>query len=183
MIALASSSIAITEVDEHWPIVIHLSALSTLSLFAQCVSVLVPNDGTISISSGPAILSLGRIIVTQLYRRSDPDQNYDDDEMDGFWYSSLFLTLIVTIIATTMPRGPDYYFPPEQVYTMKSLEIAAREREELEAAAPQDPERTGQQKEITKNVCGIVAPSVLGPFFPYTHPISLLISVFRIPTF
>lgn len=181
MIALTSSSITTTEVDEHWPIVIHLSALSALSLLAQCVSVLVPNDGTISISSDASILSLGRVIITQIYHRSDADQNYDD-EMNGFWYSSLFLTLFVTIIATTMPRGPDRYFPPERVYTIKSLEVAARERGELESATSQEPGRTGHQKEMPKNVCGIVASSVLGSFFPCFHPIYLLIiPVFRIP--
>jgi hypothetical protein len=29
---------------------------------------MVPNDGTISISTDPGILSLGRVIVTQIYR-------------------------------------------------------------------------------------------------------------------
>jgi hypothetical protein len=157
LISLTASSITTTNVDEHWPIVIHISALISLSALAQCISLLLPNDGTVSISS--SVHTFGRLVVQRLYRRGTDafDGDDDDDDTNIFWYFSLALTFVAAAIATNMPRGPDRFFPPERVYTHKSIETAAKERGE----------QLGEENRLPttrkeKNVCGLVASSVWG---------------------
>ncbi|KAG8811356.1 hypothetical protein FRC17_002509, partial [Serendipita sp. 399] len=176
LVFLVASSITATEIDEHWPVVIHVAALTTLSVIAQCVSMLVPDDGTIKISLSPtAAFRISHRFLVQLSKRSTESGDSDDDETKFFWYASLVLTVAVWAISITIPRGPERYFPPERVYTLKSIEVAAKERGELgEGQALDDPEFTSRRK-VSANVCGLVASSVWGVLlFSYTTSVVML---------
>jgi hypothetical protein len=166
LIALTSFSLTATTVDEHWPTVVHIASLCFLSTVAQCVSVLVPNDGTVHVSQhGYSLAFFGRKIITQLYRRGV--QNEEEDAY-VFWYASVLLSAIAMIISATMPLGPQLYFPPERVYTLKSIEQAAKERGE-------DPNIPVSRKDRKANVNGLVGSSPLGVLlFDYSTKVVML---------
>jgi len=168
LIALTSLGLTASTVDEHWPIVVHIASLSLLSTLAQCISVLVPNDGTVQISNTSYYPSLfGPKMVSQLYRRDG--QSEEEEDTYSFWHASVLLSAIVTLIAATMPLGPQLYFPPERVYTLKSIETAAKERGEDPAATAEQP------KKRTANVTGLVASSSFGILlFDYSTKVVML---------
>lgn len=67
----------------------------------------------------------------------------------GFHYAVVVLYAIACLITTNIPRGPALHFPPEQIYSEKTVaSITTRYKD---------------------NVCGIVNDSILGIlFFSYT---------------
>ncbi|KAG8803549.1 hypothetical protein FRC16_004675 [Serendipita sp. 398] len=174
LVFLVGSNIAISEIEEHWPIVVHVAALTTLSVVVQCVSMLIPDDGTIKISFSPStVLSFGRKFMVQLAKRKTDED--EEDETKFFWYTSLILTTIVWALSISIPRGPERYFPPERVYTIKSIEHAAKERGELRDDQGLDDPAFLSTRKVSANVCGLVASSVWGVLmFSYTTAVVML---------
>lgn len=172
LIGLSISTVSSSNVDEHWPIVVHMSALLTLSTVAQCISLLVPNDGTIHISTilaKPSLVNVDPKFIIQLYKRNHLEDQ-DEEEVYGFWFASLVLTTISMLIVIFMRRGPERYFPPERVYTLKSIEVAAKERNQGTSTGGQV--HSGKRE---PNVCSLVASSVWGiMFFDYTTSVVML---------
>jgi hypothetical protein len=166
LIALTSHSLTAVTVDEHWPIVVHIASLCLLSTVAQCVSVLVPNDGTVQVSQhGYFPVSFGLKSVAQLYRRGGQDEEQD---VYAFWYASVLLSAVAMTISALMPLGPQLYFPPERVYTLKSIEAAAKERGE-------DPNSPASTKRRKANVTGLVGCSSFGVLlFDYSTKVVML---------
>ncbi|KAG8840945.1 hypothetical protein FRB91_005500 [Serendipita sp. 411] len=174
LVFLVGSNIATSEIEEHWPIVVHVAALTTLSVVVQCVSMLIPDDGTIKISFSPStMLNFGRKFMVQLAKRKTDED--EEDETKFFWYTSLILTTIVWALSISIPRGPERYFPPERVYTIKSIEHAAKERGELGDDQGLDDPAFLSTRKVSANVCGLVASSVWGVLmFSYTTAVVML---------
>jgi hypothetical protein len=147
--------------------VVHIATLSLLSTVAQCISLLVPNDGTIQIlQSRSPFTSFGRKFVTQLYRHGN-ESNGEDAYI--FWYASMLLSAISMVIAAMIPLGPQLYFPPQRVYTLKSVETAAKEL----GADPILAETTMRERKA--NVIGLVGSSLLGILlFDYSTKVVML---------
>jgi len=166
LLALTSVGLTATTVDEHWPMVVHIASLSLLSTVAQPISLLAPNDGTIQISQNQHSPDLiGRNFVAQLSLRGEPGK---EEDPYLFWYTSLLLSAIAMIISATMPLGPPLYFPPERVYTLKSIEIAAKEY-------GQDLNSATAPNERKANVTGLVGSSLLGILlFDYSTKVVML---------
>ncbi|KIM26711.1 hypothetical protein M408DRAFT_330465 [Serendipita vermifera MAFF 305830] len=165
LVGLTALSLGASTVDEHWPTIVHIASLATFSTLLQCISILVPNDGSVQISQTNYTSAPLR---QQLYRRDEQDQ---EEELYLFWYASLVLSAIATAISSAMPLGPDLYFPPERVFTLKLLETAAKARGEAEA----DGHPTGKPSKQEANVTGVVGASCAGVlFFDYTTKVVML---------
>jgi hypothetical protein len=166
LIALTSLSLTAVTVDEHWPIVVHIASLCLLSTVAQCVSVLIPNDGTVQVSQhGYLPVSFGRKLVAQLHRRGEQGE---EEDAYVFWYASVLLSAVAMTISAMMPLGPQLYFPPERVYTLKSIEAAAKERGE-------DLNSSVSMKRREANVTGLVGSSSFGVLlFDYSTKVVML---------
>jgi hypothetical protein len=101
LLTLCVSNLSANTISTSWPTVIHLSALTVVSSLLQATSLLLPSEH-------PSITS-------------------PEDESNGtvFWFISWVLTTVATVLAWTIPRGPTRYFPPERVFTLKSLATAS----------------------------------------------------------
>jgi hypothetical protein len=177
LLFLTSANIGTKSVDEHWPIVIHISALLTFSFVNQVICVLLPDDGTVTISSTSTSMvssiikymsSLGKPLLFQLIRRAvDEAGNEREEDEKAFWYASLALTLAAATVATTINRGPALYFPPGDIYTLKSIKTAERERKKASGNEGEDTPATAllrRKQPQFSNVCGVVASNVAGRF-------------------
>ena len=97
LLTLSASNLSAKTILTSWPVVIHISALTALSSLLQATSLLLPSER-------PSISS-------------------PEDESNGtmFWFTSWVLTTVAMMLSWTIPRGPSRYFPPERVFTLKSL--------------------------------------------------------------
>ena len=101
LLALCASNLSASTISTSWPAVIHLSALTALSSLLQATSLLLPSE--------------------------HPSISAPEDESNGttFWFISWVLTTVAMMLSWTIPRGPPRYFPPERVFTLKSLANAS----------------------------------------------------------
>jgi hypothetical protein len=106
LLTLCASNLSANTISTSWPTVIHISALTALSSLLQATSLLLPSERP-SISS-PEEESSGTV----------------------FWFISWVLTTVAMMLSWTIPRGPSRYFPPERVFTLKSLANASSSSEE-----------------------------------------------------
>jgi hypothetical protein len=112
--------------------------------------------------------SFGKPLLLQMIRRSvDEDGSEREEDEKAFWYASLALTLAAATVATTINRGPALYFPPEDIYTLKSIETAERERKKTSGNEGEDTPASAllrRKQPQFSNVCGVVASNVAGKF-------------------
>jgi len=101
LLTLCASNLSANTISTSWPIVIHIATLTALSSLLQATSLLLPSEHP-SISS-PEGKSNGVM----------------------FWFISWVLTTVAMMLSWTIPRGPSRYFPPERVFTLKTLANAS----------------------------------------------------------
>lgn len=101
LLTLCASNLAANTISTSWPTVIHISALTAVSSLLQATSLLLPSER--------------------------PSTSSPEGESSGtrFWFISWVLTTVAMAVAWTIPRGPARYFPPERVFTLKSLADAS----------------------------------------------------------
>lgn len=98
LLVLSVCSLHSRDVSSHWPLTVHCSALSALSLTALFIAKVLPHTPRLSTQSqGPTA---------------------EENIMEWFVLSLLFAT---AVISSTTNRAPPVYFPPERVYLLKSL--------------------------------------------------------------
>lgn len=147
LLGITIPNIPTKEINSHWPTVVHISALTSLSAVTQIISLLVPLD-----SEGLPSLRL----------QSSATFHVSDSQTEGpstFAYVSAFISFLCTLIAMTIPRGPQRYFDPSRVYTLKSLDQTA-------------PPLVG----TGQNVSGVVGSGVWGALFSHLFRPILIIA-------
>ena len=111
LLTLCGTNLSANTISTSWPTVIHISALTAISSLLQATSLLLPNER--------------------------PSVSSPEGESSGtrFWFISCVLTTLAMILAWTTPRGPARYFPPERVFTLKSLaNVSSSARNNVSAA-------------------------------------------------
>jgi hypothetical protein len=111
LLTLCGSNLSANTISTSWPTVIHISALTALSFLLQATSLLLPSER--------------------------PSTSSPEGESNGttFWFISWVLTTVAMMLSWTIPRGPSRHFPPERVFTLKTLANASSlERNNVSAA-------------------------------------------------
>ncbi|KAF9225872.1 multidrug resistance-associated ABC transporter [Gyrodon lividus] len=130
--ALAVRSVYQNAIGPHSESMIHLAILSALPTILLLTTAILP-------SSEPASLSLLQNLPALL----------------GLWYAVLVLYFVATVVVFTTPMGPPMYFPPENIYSEKTIKATTN--------ADQN------------NVCGVVGASVWDALmFSYTTKVVML---------
>ncbi|KAG8989939.1 hypothetical protein FRB93_003401 [Tulasnella sp. JGI-2019a] len=98
LLIISAWSIAMDEIDPHWVTVIHIWSLSTVAVFVYSIRLLLPK-GVTSVPEGPVLAGLD--------------------------YATFALYIVVFCMSFFTPRGPDVHFPPERIYSPKTLASSA----------------------------------------------------------
>ncbi|KDQ21694.1 hypothetical protein BOTBODRAFT_61330 [Botryobasidium botryosum FD-172 SS1] len=106
LLLLTLVSIAMSTVETHWPLMIHISALGAIATFTLGVSALLPIS-TSELAHLPLINA--RVVV-------------------AFRLASLALLFIATAIVSKIRRGPPLHCPVKDVYSAKELTSAGSYR-------------------------------------------------------
>lgn len=101
LFAVAIPWIFYDQIDMHWPVTVHISALSFLAFALLGVTAILP-DVPLPSTSGLQ----GYSAVLQV-----------------LWYTSFVLLLAITTIAINIPRGPLLHYPSERVYSEKTMAL------------------------------------------------------------
>ncbi|KAF9234929.1 hypothetical protein BU15DRAFT_78554 [Melanogaster broomeanus] len=130
--SLAVRSVYQNAIEPHSDSMIHLAILTFVPTVLLFTTAILP-------SSTPVALSLLLSLPTLLW----------------LWYAVLFLYFVTTVIVFTTPMGPPMHFPPENIYSEKTIKAATN--------ADQN------------NVCGLVGASVWDfLLFSYTTKVVML---------
>ncbi|KAH7925080.1 hypothetical protein BV22DRAFT_1195420 [Leucogyrophana mollusca] len=130
-VVLAVRSMYHNTIGPHSASMIHLAVLTFLPTALLGTTAILPSDKSVS----------------------TPIQNLP--VLSGLWYSVLALYLIAAVITWTLPGGPPLHFPPETIYSEKTVKAITN--------LDQD------------NVCGIVGASVWSYLlFAYTTKVVML---------
>ncbi|KAG8964201.1 hypothetical protein FRC03_002096 [Tulasnella sp. 419] len=126
------ASIGQSSIDDHWKTTCHLWSLTILATFLYGTRIILPPSSKYTFILG----------ITPTF-----DDIYD--------YLNLIILVVLSIITSTTPHGPAVHFPPENIYSQKSLLTTA--------------------STSLANVCGIVQASILSVLlFSYSTPVVML---------
>lgn len=103
LLALSLRWVTQSNVDEHWPTTVHLSALTAAEFFLLTITAILPDTP----APAPMILR----IAGHEYPIA----------LKALWYASYALITITFAICSTVPRGPLLHFPSDQIYAEKTL--------------------------------------------------------------
>jgi len=156
-VQLVSLGWSVTTVDPKDAIVPTLNTLTALYLIVVTISTLndeipdihftqVVHIGTITTI---ATLIFGSIMILPSSEATTSAEAEGAAVSRGLQYAAGALYALACVISVNIPRGPPMYFPPERIYSEKTVaSITTRYRD---------------------NVCGIVNDSIIGTlFFSYT---------------
>lgn len=125
LLILAGRSIKQNDVHSHTETVVHITALSIVATALFFTAAILP-------STPPVTASITK---------------EDVNAPPGLWYATLALYTLVFVISITTPLGPKLHFPPERIYSEKTIMATTNKDEE--------------------NVCGVVG-TVLVTFVSYS---------------
>lgn len=108
MLVISVLSISADEVAVHWPMMIHLSVLTTLASLLLGVATIIPRTPRYPHTTNLIFFSLAS---SHIYSALE--------------YTALALLIISFLTASRTPRGPALHYPPERVYSPKMLASAA----------------------------------------------------------
>lgn len=153
MVSLGWSSATL---DVKYAVIPILNTLTTLYLIAVTISTLnddVPHIHFTQVVHIAAITAIATLVFGSIVILPSSQVTTSVEAVDGVsWglrYAAVALYASACVISLNIPRGPALYFPPEQIYSEKTVaSITSRYRD---------------------NVCGIVNDSIFGMlFFSYT---------------
>ncbi|KAG8904640.1 hypothetical protein FRB99_001405, partial [Tulasnella sp. 403] len=98
LLIVSARSITQNDVDQHWTSLIHMWSLATLTMFLYGTRILLPKDLTAT-HDAPIIVALD--------------------------YATFGLYTILCVVTASTPRGPEVHFPPEKLYSPKTLASSA----------------------------------------------------------
>lgn len=98
LLAISAWSITMDDVDPHWVTVLHIWSLSTVAVFVYSIRLLLPR-GVTAVSEDPVLVGLD--------------------------YATFALYVVLFCLAFFIPRGPAVHFPPERIYSPKTLTSSA----------------------------------------------------------
>jgi hypothetical protein len=138
---------SLNDVERHWCLTVHLSAVLFVGFFTQFVTALLPADPSVQVGSAGNLLLVvtdGRSGAIEALRVLQPA-----------------LLFISGILVGTTPRGPKLYFPLEKIYTPKTIaslkELAASDEATPSSKTALDPS--------VPNVTGEASGSVIDYLF------------------
>lgn len=141
--------LALGDVARHWHLVVHLSTIMFVAFFTQLTTALLPAD--------PSLDVIGRGIG------EDDDDSHARTVIEVVRAVQPAVLLLAGLIVATMPRAPPMYFPPDKIYTPKTI-VSLRE-----AAKSDDPKvHAGPRAALDAaqpNVTGEASGSVLDYLF------------------
>jgi hypothetical protein len=98
ILVLAVRSVNQISVELHWESILHITALTLLATTLLGITAILPA------SPPPIATSLGTLKALQ-----------------ELWHSSLALYAVVCIMSFTTPQGPRLHYPPENIYSDKTV--------------------------------------------------------------
>ncbi|KAG8871479.1 hypothetical protein FRB98_000747, partial [Tulasnella sp. 332] len=98
LLVVSAWSISMDDINPHWITVIHIWSLSTVAVFVYSIRLLLPKDVT-AIPEDPVLVGLD--------------------------YATFGLYVVLFCMAFFTPRGPAVHFPPERIYSAKTLASSA----------------------------------------------------------
>ncbi|KIJ58252.1 hypothetical protein HYDPIDRAFT_44556 [Hydnomerulius pinastri MD-312] len=129
---LAVRSVYQNTIEPHSESMIHLAVLTVVPTVLLFTTAILPSSASVTVS------------LLQ-----------DIPALRGLWYAVLALYAVATVIVFTMPSGPSMHFPPENIYSEKTMKAATNLDQE--------------------NVCGVVGASVWDfLLFSYTTKVVML---------
>ncbi|KAF8649184.1 hypothetical protein AX16_005982 [Volvariella volvacea WC 439] len=129
LLVIAVHSINQDTARQHGLSVIHLAVLSLIAAILQTASAIIPNT--------PRPVAIHEV---------DPEERM---HLQKLWYGALAGYIITAVVAMSTPRGPPLYYPPEGIYSEKTVQ-----------------QMTNTDRENVSGVIGASPWSVL--FFSYT---------------
>ncbi|GLB42389.1 putative atp-binding cassette transporter [Lyophyllum shimeji] len=106
LVTVAAYSVNKATIEGHSEYIRHLTALTTITILLLGATAILPD-------TPPVTASL--------------DTNTD---LRGVWLARLALYTIVCLLYFTTPQGPRLHFPPERIYSEKTIQAAANREEE-----------------------------------------------------
>lgn len=109
LLILAVYSINQEDVRLHTESILHITALSTIATSLFFASIILPDTTAVTTN-----------VIEEL--RGDVPM--------GLWYATLVLYAIVSAISITTPLGPKLHFPPERIYSERTVSAITNKDEE-----------------------------------------------------
>jgi len=139
--------LGLNDVDRHWFLTVHLSAVLFVGFFTQFLMVLLPADPSISAVTPKMLLfalASGPRKTIEILRALQPA-----------------LLLVAGLLVGTTPRGPKLHFPLEKIYTPKTI-ASLKEMAQSDEATPSS--KTALDPSVP-NVTGEASGSVIDYLF------------------
>ena len=145
---LSAYAVPLNEKSLHFPVLVHIAALSCLATLTLGLITILPSDLMSNTFTDLYNGFMGRnnqftIQMIRPVERTDP-------VLMGLWYACLALWTTITALSSTIKSGPKLHFPAERIYTQKTLS----------ATSPL----------ARNNVTEYVGSSVVGPYNFSFHP-------------
>jgi hypothetical protein len=104
VLIMSLRSVGLTTIGENSESLIHIAALSFLAVFALGIAAMLPS------------------------RPSPSEDNVGDGTsviLVYFWYTITVLYILACYVSATMPHGPPLHFPPNLIYSEKTVAASA----------------------------------------------------------
>ncbi|KZT35927.1 hypothetical protein SISSUDRAFT_1064088 [Sistotremastrum suecicum HHB10207 ss-3] len=112
LLVITTLAISYSDIDRHWPSVVHIASLTVSKSLSGVVIALVP---------GSRISTSAPLRLAVLLSKIVGGEELDSQVVDALWYTTFALYWITAIIAMGTSRGPELHFPSEKIYSEKTL--------------------------------------------------------------